>query len=207
MKRISYLLLATLFMTGMAVTAFAHTGPLVNGEPAWNEVDFTSLDTQAPIHNELIGNDPINPKFKGWFFASLTNHSGSAWTGMNITAGVGDLVAIMQGNSFSDEWGISGPSVFSTAGGTINYSNLYWTFDAGGGDIHKAWGAAQQVFTLPVAVGQNVRFKIYTDNSYYANPATSFSIRLTPLVPEPSSVLALSSGLLGLAGVARRKRR
>jgi hypothetical protein len=207
MKRYAYFLMAVLVMTGMAAAAFAHTGPLVNGEPAWNEVDFTSPGANTSLHDETL-NNPLNV-YKGWWYVSLTNHSGVAWTGMTLTPGVGDLVAIVQGNNLSDEWGITGSSVVSSAPGTISYSNSLGTRDYGGGNIGLLWGKAQASFTTAIGVGQNVRLKIYTDNSYYAGPyATSFSMTLTPVAaPDPSSFLALSSGLVGLAGFALKRRR
>lgn len=197
---------SVLILVGLAVSAFAMTGPLVNGEPAYNEIAFSSFDTATFLHDETVN----NPKnwYKGWWYVNLTNNTGKGWGFVTITPGVGNLVAIVQGNGLEDEWGFVGNSVVSNKAGNALYTGSLGsrTYDNGASGL--LWSKAKYTFNTPVANGQKVAFKVYTDNSYYDGPyASSFSLTITPgFVPEPSSLVAMATGLLGLAGMIRRKR-
>lgn len=209
MKITAFVLLALLVLLCTAVSSFAHTGPLVNGEPAWTEVGIASIDGATTIHDETL-NNPLNV-YKGWWYVNLTNNTASAWSSISIAPGVGDLVALVQGSGLVDEWGFTGDSIVSNKAGTVSYSGVRGSGNRlyDNGVTGLLWGHAQVNFTTAVAVGQKVGLKIYTDNSWYNGPyATSFSLTLTPnAVPEPGSLLAFSSGLIGLAGLALKKRR
>ena len=89
-----------------------------------------------------------------------------------------------------------------------SYMNSYGTRVYENGVTGNLWGTAVVTFDTPVAAGQKVSLKIYTDNSYYEGPyASSFCICLTPeAVPEPSSMIVLATGMAGLVGFVRRRR-
>lgn len=185
--------------------AFAHTGPLVGGEPAIQELEI-GADPVTTLHDETIDN-PMNA-FKGWWWVNLTNFGPNAWAGVTITPGVGNLVALVQGNNLPDEWGFVGNSVLVNRAATPAYSGYIGDRTYENGAYGLLWGQCAFTFATPVSVGQKIGLRIYTDNSYYQGPyATSFSVTITPNpVPEPSSLLALS-GMFGLAGLAWRRRR
>ena len=58
----------------------------------------------------------------------------------------------------------------------------------------------------PVLPGEGVTFTFYTDNTANQNALFGLCGYPTP-VPEPGSLIALSGGLMGLAGYALRRRR
>ena len=61
-------------------------------------------------------------------------------------------------------------------------------------------------YSNPVQPGQSATFTFYTDNTANKNAFFGLCAYPTP-VPEPSSLLALSGGLMGLVGFVARKRR
>ncbi|MCL6628900.1 MAG: PEP-CTERM sorting domain-containing protein [Armatimonadetes bacterium] len=207
MKRIAVLICASLLTLGLSVSVLAHSGPLVNGEPEWHEIDLPSLDPAIGTHDESQNNP--SEWYKGWFFVNLTNSTGVAWQSITIRPGTNDLVAIVQGNGLEDEWGFVGNSVVANKPGTFAYSGSvgdgYRVYENGA--TGWLWSQAVFTFSTPLASGQKVGLKIYTDNSWYEGPyASSFCICLTPTpVPEPSSLLGLFGGVAALAGLVRRK--
>lgn len=61
-------------------------------------------------------------------------------------------------------------------------------------------------YSNPVLPGGQATFTFYTDNTANQNAFFGLCAYPTP-IPEPSSMLALSAGLMGLVGFAARKRR
>lgn len=213
MKRISFLFPALLLMVGTIVSASAMTGTLVNGEPPVTEITLDAVTTSTSVHDETVDN-PLG-WYKGWWWVTLTNNTGVAWQKVVIKPGANDLVAIVQGSVLEDENGFIGASVVSNKPGTFAYSGSYgtrnYTFANAGNQTGNLWNQAVFTFATPLASGptSKVSFKIYTDNSYYDGPwASSFCMCLTPVpVPEPSGLIAISGGLLGLTGMVFRRRR
>lgn len=208
MKGIAVFICASLLMLGLSVSVLAHSGPLVNGEPEWHEVDVPSFDPAIGTHDETQNNP--SEWYKGWFFVNLTNSTGVAWQSVTIRPGTTDLVAIVQGNGLEDEWSFVGNSVVANKPGSFAYSGSvgdgYRVYENGA--TGYLWSQAVFTFSTPLASGQKVGFKIYTDNSWYEGPyASSFCICLTPTpVPEPSSLLGLFGGVAALASLVRRRR-
>ncbi len=197
----------------MSASAFAMTGPLVGGatpalggEIGYTELASADFSTVSSLHDETVGN-PQN-WYKGWWYVNLQNNTSSAWSSIKIKPGDGNLVAIVQGSGLVDEWGFVGNSVVSNKTGSIMYSTPYGSRTYDNAATGALWGQALFTFTTPLAVGQKVAFKIYTDNSYYEGPfASSFSMTLTPTaVPEPGTVAA-ALALLAPAGLMMRRRR
>jgi len=191
---------------GLVVPVLGHTGPLVDDEPAWTEVDFASLSTISEVHNEAIDN-PSNV-YKGWWYVNLNNYTSTAWAGVTITAGPNDLVAIVQGNGLEDEWGFIGNSVVANKAGTATYNGYIGDRTYTNGAEGQLWQSVTFMFDQPLTQTQKAGFKVYTDNSYYEGPyASSFCVCFTPIaVPEPGSLVALFGGVTALAAFARRRK-
>ena len=78
-------------------------------------------------------------------------------------------------------------------------SQLIFTLTNTGG----SWADAASVLT-PDADGFLAAAHIFVVDSTGANPATGFAGNGTP-IPEPATMLLLGSGLIGLAGLARKR--
>lgn len=139
--------------------------------------------------------------FKGWAFVTVKNTGNEAWGdfhfkvfaypgGSNDISQVSFLDASMQ-----DSLGASGYNPISTQSSTT------WTID------NNVVGAELSLYFYsdPVAPGEIATFSVYTDNTAsHAN----FGLMMwpSPAVPEPGSLLALTTGLVGLAGFMRKRR-
>lgn len=197
------ILLVGLVVGLVSSVALAHTGPLVGGQPYEEEIEILSASYVAS-HDETVDNP--NDVYKGWWWFSLTNSLDFAWDGVKIAAGAGDQVAIVEGSGLIDEWGFPGDSVAVTRPGSVSYAGSLGSRDYddgfGGTVTGFLWQEATAMFNVPLPIGQKVGFKVYTDNSWYeGDPATVFSLTITP-IPEPASLLLLSLG--GLALIRRR---
>lgn len=181
-----------------ATPVFAHTG-IVTGSPGDYQLIEQEVDANVVAIHEETGD-----VFKGWYLAGITNKAaGTSWAGMTIQA-QGTGVYLVQGTGLIDEWFITGDSVIcSQAGAVPTYSTAAGTYLSGPATLHSQ---VYFQFATPVEYNQKVSFKIYTDNTAYQNG--SFGILFTPtVVPEPSALVAMFSGLVGLAGFAARRRR
>jgi hypothetical protein len=164
----------------------------------------------ALAHDGQIGTSDIPIEFSG-------TGSGVAQTSSHIDADPWKgLMTIYAYNSSDVAWGdfhiqlfSIGQSVanvdFVDTGGhqpTSSQGTLTWTINNA-----PATGATIDLYYANhVDPGHLASFTVYTDNTVdHVNFGVSFWP--TPVVPEPSSVMALSSGLIGLAGFALRRRR
>jgi hypothetical protein len=191
----------------LATPVFAHTGP-VTGTPG----DYQLIETPTDIgtlagttvtHDETL-NNPTGVH-KGWYLAGITNKAvGTSWTGMLIQA-QGTGVYLVQGTGLIDEWGITGDSVLCNKTATATYSGSHGPVTYDGGGSGTLYGQVYFQFATPIAYNQKVSFKIYTDNTAYSNG--SFGILFTPTIPEPSALAAMLGGLIGLAGLALKRRK
>ncbi len=132
--------------------------------------------------------DPIaenhvdGPDWKGFAFVYVTNMTGIAWTDFHFSINNGPGVKIM-----------------ATPAPTMS-KPVYTT------QINAAETTLDYYFASnPVLPNEGVSFTFYTDNTLNKNAL--FGVCGYPTIPEPSSLLALSGGLIGLAGLVARKRR
>ena len=130
--------------------------------------------------------------WKGYATFYVYNSSNVAWGDFHV-----QLVSIGQSVENVDfvTGGIYNPTS-SQGAMTVNINNA------------PATGATMDLYYANhVNPGQLAWFTVYTDNTA---DHVNFGLMFWPTpaaVPEPSSILVVSSGLLGLAGLARRRRR
>lgn len=193
-----------------AVPVLADTGFDASNEatiPGFEWVDATGSSNTFD-HSEM------NPAwYKGWWIVTLKNSTSFAWASAFISPRSNDKVAIVQGNGLQDEFSYTNNSVTSSRGNNVAYGpsvgDGYRDYDFGSGIIRGyLYQNATITFSTPVLTGQSVRMFVYTDNSWYTDPASTFSLIITPnAVPEPSSILAMSTALAGLVGFGVRRKR
>ena len=138
--------------------------------------------------------------YKGWAFVFVKNTSAVAWNAFNfkIFSYAGGSTDISQVSfldaTMNDSLGNPGFSPMSSKTG------FTWDID------NDVVGAEMTLNFANNVINPNEMawFQIYTDNT--ASQA-NFGLMMWPTaVPEPSSLLAISTSLLGLAGFALRRR-
>jgi len=144
---------------------------------------FSDLAPKSAEHDDL---DP----WKGSALVTVTNDTGEYWTDFHFQ------VFSVQGSNISATIFVDGGSFDPTSSQT----GLTWVID------NDPAGAMMNLYFVsdPVAPGATAWFKVYTDNTTYKQ---RFGMSIYPTIPEPGSLFAFASGLIGFAGLALRKRR
>lgn len=171
-----------LVITAACLLFACGAGRVLADDVEWSTT-FVNLSPQDTIH------DDAEP-FKGSAKVTVTNDTDEWWTdfhfqvfsvnGSNITATI-----FVDGGSYNP---------------TSSQSGLTWVIN------NNPAGATMDLYFAsdPVAPGATAWFKVYTDNTTYKQ---RFGLSIYPTVPEPGSLLAFASGLVGFAGLALRRRR
>lgn len=163
-------------------------GRIMAHEEEWN-ASFSTLDSQVFIH------DDAEP-FKGYAKLFAYNDTGEYWTDFHFQ------VKSVNGSDISAVIFVDGIQDTIDCDPTSSQSGLTWTiFNDPAGSIINLYFAAD-----PVAPGEEAWFKIYTDNTV---DKVRFGLCAYPttVVPEPGSLLALFSGIVGFGGLALRRKR
>jgi|GEM_PF-3240060 len=104
----------------------------------------------------------------------------------------------------ANEFGIWGNKNVDTGGNAVNLTSMAYL--TGGPASNQIVVTTPGVYTVYIEVGTNYNASA-TNKARFKFEADDFSLSGNPAsVPEPGSLLALGSGLLGLVGVIRRKR-
>lgn len=136
--------------------------------------------------------------FTSWDQQSSNHNDADPWKG---------YATITVYNSSTNYWGdfhfqIGGaPNVFILASPAPTSSIVSYAWSIGGGGTTLDY----TFYSNPVAPSGTATFTFYTDNTLNKNAFFGLCGYPTP-VPEPSSILAFSTGLLSLAGIVLRRR-
>ena len=144
---------------------------------------FSSLAPQTFEHDD-------QPDYKGWALVNVYNDTSEYWTDFHFS------IKSVNGSNISATIFIDYAPYQPTSSQTLDS----WSIN------NDPAGASMDLFfaSNPVAPDTEAWFKVYTDNTTYKQ---RFGVCVYPTVPEPSSLLAFCSGLIGLAGMALKKMR
>ncbi|NLN76793.1 MAG: PEP-CTERM sorting domain-containing protein [Armatimonadetes bacterium] len=181
MKRALVLIAVVCLLVAVGTSrVLAHSGE-------WGPVTFSDLTQQVFIHND-------EEPFKGFVQLNVSNGTDFYWTDFHF------MITSVNGSNISATIFVDGMQGDLNCDPTSSQSGLTWTIDNNPtGSVMNLYFAAD-----PVAPGSSAWFKIYTDNSTYKE---MFGVCSYPTIPEPASMFALLSGLVGVAGFGLRKRR
>jgi hypothetical protein len=134
--------------------------------------------------------------------------------GLELDPGSGGIMAVNGSTlSFTGLSGVTGASAASDIGFTATFTPTTVTFTETGGGASTPNNPGSTPVILPdfffidsadTTVG-NVSYVAITSNQGTLTGTALGPVTPAPTVPEPSTLILAGSGLLGLAGVARRK--
>ncbi len=199
------LAVAALFVAGTAGTAAAQPSSL----------DFRGTGQVVTVR--FLGSEAVDRSLLSYQIGSTFNPSG-AFTALFVNNGVGATLAGTQtviGNVGADQFvffrllnatqaAASGESNFTFYSGLASRNpdnRLHVSLGAGSGTAALGGGTYAQSFSFEDRSG------VLSPLSDFDYNDLRFEISATSIVPEPSTYVLMASGLVGLAGVARRRRR
>lgn len=146
---------------------------------------FSTLSAQTKDHNDL---EP----FKGSAMVTVLNDTDEYWTDFHFE------VFSIGGSNISHTIFVDGTGLTPSS----SQSGLTWHID------NNPAGAKMDLYFAGdrVAPGATAWFKVYTDNTTNKQRFGLLLYPTTDTVPEPGSLFAFASGLIGFAGFALRKR-
>lgn len=170
-----------ILIAAMCIVFVCGTSGVMAHDVEWTTT-FTSLLAQSTEHAD------VEP-FKGSAKVFVENDTEEYWTDFHFQ------VFSVNGSNITATIFVDG----GTYDPTSSQGGLTWTID------NDPTGATMNLyFTDWVAPGETAWFKVYTDNTMYKE---RFGLSIYPTVPEPGSMLALASGMLGFVGLALRRRK
>lgn len=160
-------------------------GRLLAHEEDWTTT-FSSLDQQVFVHND-------DEPYKGWAKLTVYNDTSDYWTDFHFK------ITSVNGSDISGTYFVDGMQGQINCDPTSSQSGLSCVIN------NNPAGGTMDLYFLsdPVAPGAEAWFKVYTDNT---TNKVQFGLCTYPTIPEPGSMLALLSGIVGLGGFALRKR-
>ncbi len=155
---------------------------IIGTAPVWahdmDAGDFELFDmsvVQLPEHVDAV-------PYKGTLTLTVTNSTSSAWTDFHFMIFMGE--AVFDVTAVPPSWD-RGAGLSWDLGADPQTLDLYFVSN-------------------PVAIGEDVTFNIYTDNT--APPQNNFAVGFYPTnsVPIPSAIWLMGSALVGLVGIRKR---
>jgi hypothetical protein len=181
---------------------------LLASSPAW---------AAASICDAVAGNLITNCGFEtgdftGWTLTGNTGFTGVSGSAPYVNSGnFGAQLGPVGSDGNLSQTFIGSSTVYNASfwlyndGGTPNDFTVFWNGVDAGPDLVDVGGFAytEYVGTLPGNVGANtITFVYRQDPAYWGLDDV---VVTNSAVPEPGSLMLLGSGILGLAGVIRRK--
>lgn len=169
-----------ILIAAMCLVFACGTAQVMADDVEWTTT-FTTLAAQTTEHAD------VEP-FKGSAKVIVENDTLDYWTDFHFQ------VFSVAGSNITSTIFVEGGSLDPTS----SQSGLTWTIDN-----NPAGATMNLYFSDTVAPGETAWFKVYTDNT---TDMQRFGLSIYPTVPEPGSMLAFMSGLIGFAGLALRRR-
>ena len=209
MRIASLTLLALCLAVVPAMAANYDNGP-VNGQvDAWTINFGFAVTDSVQLSGTVTGLDFYAWVIPGDTISNVQVSFGSSAFGSDIFNGV---VSLTQSNCSSNQYGynvcvesgsFSGPTLSGNAWLTLQNANVpsgdpvYWDENSGVGCMSPGCPSSAQENTIGTIPSE--AFTVISGTS------TSTSTSTSGTTPEPSSIMLFGSGILGLAGVLRRK--
>ena len=183
-------------------------GVFVNSQPAWANAasgsgHIVSWFKSVNDTYDWFSGDVITHTWDSANGGVSTPHSNLTWT--SPSAGVIDIsgaVWLARNIGRSVDWDLS-LNTFTLTGGSLFDGDV---FDRSSpSDFAGGTGGASVLTGIPVVAGDQITLSLITTSRFGEFTGIDFNIQLTT-VPVPPALWLFGSGLIGLIGVARRKK-
>lgn len=178
-----------------------------NGQPIGTEEDTTNTGSYTLTSSAMHDNTVTRNADAKWCVTNEDEWYKAAYYDPNKFGGAGYWQYPTRSNSIdtgmSNYWNSIG---YTTSVGSYPYSSAYGTYDQSGN--LREWNESIVNGFARGGRGGSYRYNDVLNYRDYANPgmeAEIYGFRLSQVVPEPSSIIVLFSGLIFIAGAKKHK--